>query len=176
MAFRISFRPIFFLIAFLSAILLLGGCGDDGPDSLALEIDGKTIELKLDKMDIYLVDAAHAKEYPETFEIMGPDVVLCGQFPMTTRIGHEAKYDLLRGTNCTITKGNSDLQEPKRSSLKLPDSGPTLVEGGSLVVNKIGDSEEARTPLSGTVQLRLKTPAGERTVKGTFKVKSATWG
>src|SRR5215207_4926338 len=53
---HIPFRPVFFLIAFLSALLLLGGCGDDGADVLALDIDGKTVELKLDKMDIYLVD------------------------------------------------------------------------------------------------------------------------
>lgn len=173
---RFSFRPIFFLIAFLSALLLLGGCGDDRPDGLSLEIDGKTVELKLDKMDIFLIDAAHQAEYPESFEMLGPDVVVCGQFPMKTRVGHEQKYEVLRGLSVQVTKGNSDLQEPKRSSLTLPDAGPTLIEGGSLVVKEIGSGEDARTPLSGTVELRLKTPAGERTVKGTFKVKSTTWG
>jgi hypothetical protein len=172
----ISFRPIFFLIAFLSALLLLGGCGDDRPDMLALEIDGKTVELKLEKMDIYLVDPAHQAEFPESFEIVGPDVILCGEFPKSTRVGHEAKYDVLRGTNVAITKANADVREPKRSSLTLPESGPTTVEGGSLVVDQIGQGDDARTPLSGKVQLRLKTPSGERTVNGTFKVKGTTWG
>jgi hypothetical protein len=176
MPIRISFRPIFFLIAFLSALLLLGGCGDDRPDMLALEMDGKTVELKLEKMDIYLVDPAHQAEFPESFEIVGPDVILCGEFPKTTRVGHEAKYEVLRGTNVTITKANADTREPKRSSLTLPESGPTLIEGGWLAVDRIGEGDDARTPLSGTLQLRLKTPAGERTVKGKFKVKATTWG
>ena len=176
MTHRISLRPIFFLIAFLSALLLLGGCSEEGPDALTLEIDGKSVELKLDKMDIFLVDPDRQSEFAESFEILGPEVVLCGQFPMTARVGYGEKYKALKGTTVTISKGNTDVNEPKRSSLVLPGAGQTLVEGGSFVVDKIEQGEDARTPLSGTVQLRLKTEAGERTVKGTFKVKSTTWG
>src|SRR5687768_2043105 len=69
---RIPYRPVFVLIAFLSALLLLGGCGDDAPDVLALDVDGKTVELPLEKMDIYLVDPDAESEYPESFEIIGP--------------------------------------------------------------------------------------------------------
>jgi hypothetical protein len=58
----------------------------------------------------------------------------------------------------------------------LPGYGQMTIEGGTLIINEIDDGEDARTPLRGTVQLRLKTAAGERTVKGTFKVKSTTWG
>jgi len=173
---RFSFRPIFFLIAFLSVLLLLGGCGDEGPDVLALEMDGKTIELKLEKMDIFLVDPGHEAETAESFEILGPEVVLCGQFPLKTHVGHGEKYEELKGKAIEITKGNSDVREPKRSSVVIPETGQMLIEGGSLVVEKVSPGDDARTPLRGTVQLRLKTAAGERTVKGTFKVKSTTWG
>jgi hypothetical protein len=70
---RFSFRPIFFLIAFLSVLLVLGGCSDDSPDVLALELDGKTIELKLEKMDIFLVDKEHEIDTAESFEMIGPE-------------------------------------------------------------------------------------------------------
>jgi hypothetical protein len=173
---RFSFRPIFFLIAFLSALLLLGGCGKEGPDVLALELDGKTVELKLDKMDIFLVDQAHEAENQESFEILGPEVVLCGQFAPKTHVGSGEKYEAIKGKPINVTKGNSDVREPKRSSVILPEYGQMTIEGGTLVVNEIDDGEDSRTLLRGTVQLRLKTTAGERTVKGTFKVKSTTWG
>jgi len=173
---RISVRPVFFLIAFLSALLLLGGCADETPDVLALEIDGKTIELKLDKMDIFLVDPDHEAETAESFEMLGPEVVICGQFPLKTHVGYGEKYDVIKGKAVSITKGNTDVREPKRSSVILPESGQMLVEGGSLIVEKISPGEDARTPLRGTIQMRLKTVAGERTVKGTFKVKATTWG
>ena len=178
MAFRISFRPIFFLIAFLSALLLLGGCSDDSPDVLALEIDGKTVELKLEKLDIFLVDKAHDADTPESFEMIGPDVIICGQFPLKMHVGVGEKYEVLKGKMIQVTKGNSDLREPKRSSVVIPENGQMLVEGGSLVVEQINDSDgdDGRTPLRGTIQVRLKTAAGERTLKGTFKVKATTWG
>jgi hypothetical protein len=173
---RISFRPVFFLIAFLSALLLLGGCGDDAPDVLALDIDGRTVELKLEKMDIYLVDPDAESEYPESFEIIGPEVVLCGKFPMQTRVGYGEKYENLAGKSITIAPQNVDAREPKRSSLIVPGVGQALVEGGSFVVNKVGKGYDAKTPLRGTVTLRLKTAGGERTVNGTFKVLGTTWG
>jgi hypothetical protein len=174
---RISFRPVFFLIAFLSVLLLLGGCGgDDSPDVLALEIDGKTVELKLDKMDIFLVEKEHEAENAESFEILGPEVVICGQFPLKMHVGYGEKYDVLKGQPISITKGNTDLREPKRSSVVLPGTGQMLIEGGTLTVEKISAGEDARTPLRGTIQMRLQTTAGERTVKGTFKVKATTWG
>jgi hypothetical protein len=173
---RFSFRPIFFLIAFLSALLLLGGCSDDSPDALALELDGKTIELKLEKMDIFLVDKQHDADNAESFEMIGPEVILCGQFPLKMHVGSGEKYEILKGKAIAVTKGNTDLREPKRSSVMMPESGQMLVEGGTLIVETINDGDDARTPLRGTVQLRLKTAAGERTVKGTFKVKATTWG
>ncbi len=174
---RTSLRPVFFLIAFLSALLLLGGCGDDAPDVLALDIDGRTVELKLEKMDIYLVDPDAESEYPESFEIIGPEVILCGKFPMTTRVGYGEKYGVLSGKSIAITRENVDAREPKRSSLIVPGLGQALVEdGSSFVVNKIGKGVDAKTPLRGTVTLKLKTPGGERTVNGTFKVRGTTWG
>jgi hypothetical protein len=176
MTHRISFRPVFFLIAFLSALLLLGGCGDDVPDVLALDVDGKTVELKLEKMDIYLVDPDAESEYPESFEIIGPDVILCGKFPMTTRVGYGEKYENLAGKSIAITRENVDAREPKRSSLIVPGLGQALVEDGSFVVNKIGKNVDAKTPLRGTVTLRLKTASGDKTVNGTFKVCGTTWG
>ena len=173
---RIPYRPVFVLIAFLSALLLLGGCGDDSPDVLALDIDGKTVELKLEKMDIYLVDPDAESEYPESFEIIGPEVILCGKFPMTTRVGYGEKYDVLAGKSIAIAKENVDAREPKRSSLTVPGLGQALVEGGSFTVNKIGKGVDAKTPLHGTLTLKLKTAGGERTVNGTFKVRGTTWG
>ena len=174
---RISLRPVFFLIAFLSALLLLGGCGDSSPDVLALDIDGKTVELKLEKMDIFLVDPEAQAEYPESFEIIGPEVILCGKFPMTTRVGYSEKYEVLKGKSIAITRENIDAREPKRSSLVVPGLGEALVEdGSSFVVNKIGKGVDAKTPLRGTVTLKLRTAGGQRTVNGTFKVRGTTWG
>ena len=173
---RVPVRPVFFLIAFLSALLLLGGCGDGGPDVLALDVDGATVELKLDTMDIVLVDPDAESEYPESFEIIGPDVILCGTFPMQTRVGYGDQYANLAGKSIAITKENVDARDPKRSSVILPGVGQALVEGGAFVVNKVGRNGDAKTPLRGTVTLQLKTPAGDRTVKGTFKVRGTTWG
>jgi hypothetical protein len=173
---RFSFRPIFFLIAFLSVLLVLGGCSDDSPDVLALELDGKTIELKLEKMDIFLVDKEHEIDTAESFEMIGPEVIICGQFPLKMHVGYGEKYEVLKGKAVTVTKGNTDLREPKRSSVMMPENGQMLVEGGTLIVDKISDGDDARTPLRGTLQLRLKTAVGERTVRGTFKVKATTWG
>jgi hypothetical protein len=103
-------------------------------------------------------------------------VIICGQFPLKMHVGDGEKYEVLKGKAVTVTKGNTDLREPKRSSVMMPESGQMLVEGGTLIVDQISDGDDARTPLRGTVQLRLKTVAGERTVKGTFKVKATTWG
>jgi len=127
-------------------------------------------------MDIFLVDQAHEAENQESFEILGPEVVLCGQFAPKTHVGSGEKYEAIKGKPINVTKGNSDVREPKRSSVILPEYGQMTIEGGTLVVNEIDDGEDSRTLLRGTVQLRLKTTAGERTVKGTFKVKSTTWG
>jgi hypothetical protein len=174
---RISFRPVFFLIAFLSALLLLGGCGDNAPDVLALDVDGKTVELKLETMDIFLVDPDAESQYPESFEIIGPEVILCGKFPMETRVGYGEKYENLTGKPIAITRENVDAREPKRSSLVVPGIGEALVEdGSSFVVKKIGKGDNAKTPLRGTVTLKLQTAAGARTVNGTFKVRGTTWG
>ena len=173
---KLSPRTVFFLIAFLSALLLLGGCGDGGPDVLALDVDGKTVELPLEKMDIFLVDPDLESEYPESFEIIGPEVVLCGKFPMQTRIGYGEKYEALSGKPIAIAKENVDAREPKRSSLVLPGVGEALVEGGSFVVNKIGRNDDAKTPLSGTVSLQLRTAGGAKTVNGKFMVRGTTWG
>ena len=173
----ISLRPVYFLIAFLSALLLLGGCGDNSPDVLALDVDGKTVELRLEKMDIYLVDPDVESEYPESFEILGPEVILCGKFPMNTRVGYGEKYETLVGKSIGITRENVDAREPKRSSLVVPGLGEALVEDGStFTVNKVGKGADAKTPLRGTVTLKLKTAAGPRTVNGTFKVRGTTWG
>ena len=128
--------PVFFLIAFLSALLLLGGCGDGGPDVLALDIDGRKVELPLERMDTFLVDPDFESEYPESFEIIGPDVVLCGKLPMATRVGYGEKYENLTGQSIAIATENADAREPKRSSLVVPGVGQALVEGGSFVVQR----------------------------------------
>ena len=135
------------------------------------------VELKLEKMDIFLVDPEAESQYPESFEITGPEVILCGKFPMTTRVGYGEKYEALKGKSIAITRENIDAREPKRSSLVVPGLGEALVEdGSSFVVNKIGKGVDAKTPLRGTVTLKLRTAGGQRTVNGTFKVRGTTWG
>ena len=174
---KLSTQPLLALIAFLSAVLLSGGCGDDRPDVLSLDIDGRRVELPLQTMDVFLVDPDFEREYPESFEIIGPDVVLVGKFPMTMRVGYGENFSTLHGKPIAIARETVDAREPKRSSLILPGGGQALVEGGSFIVNRVGKGQDAKTPIAGTVTLKLRTPGGaERTVNGTFKVRGTTWG
>jgi len=139
-------------------------------------IDGKTVELPLEKMDIYLVDTDEEPDFPEVFEIIGKDVVLVGSFPLTTRVGYGEKFDQLNGKQIAITKEGGDVREPKRSSLVLP-GGQALIESGSFTVTKVGKGYDAKTPLRGNVSLLLRMPDGtDKVVTGTFKVNGTTWG
>ena len=172
-----SIRPVIVLVALFAAILLPAGCGDGRPDALTLDIDGKQVELPLERMDVYIVDPDYENEYPESFEILGPGVVLVGRFPMTTRVGYSEEFGNLSGKPIAIAKETVEAREPKRSSLVLPGGVPALVEGGSFTVSKVGSGRDAKTPLGGTVTLKLRTAGGgERTVNGTFKVNGTTWG
>ena len=168
------YRPILILIALLAGVLLPGGCSE-APDALSLEIDGQKIDLPLEQMDIYLVDSEYEDEYPESFEILGPGVVLVGKFPMGTNVGYEENYSVLSGKPIAITAQTADARVEKRSSLML-SGGQVMVDGGAFVVTSIGKNEDAKTPLTGSISLKLRTPSGEKTVKGTFKVRGTTWG
>jgi hypothetical protein len=174
---RFSYRPVAGLIAFLMVLLLVGGCGKETPDALTLNIDGQTVELPLERMDVFLVDPDFEKEFGETFEITGRDVVLVGQFPISTRVGYREAFGNLTGKPIAIAKEGGDEREPKRSSLLLPGgAGQALVESGTFTVNKVGKGSDAKTPVAGTVTLKLRTAGGEKTVTGTFKVRGTTWG
>jgi hypothetical protein len=169
-----NYRPVAILVAVLLAILV-GGCGKK-PDALTVTLDGKPLELSLEKMDIFLVDSEAEREFPETFQLIGPEVVLVGTFPMNVRVGYGENYQVLNGRAITIGKEGGDVREPKRSSIIVGGS-QALIESGSFTVTKIGKTQDAKTPLVGTVTLLLHMPDGtDKVVTGTFRVNATTWG
>lgn len=179
------------VLATLLAPLALAGCtaGGDTEAVLAqamakakpswkLQLDepGAAVDLPLTEMNILL--AEEEDEYPEVFEILGPDVALVGTFPMDLHVGYDESFDQLVGRTIAIDPSGGDPRDPKSSYVRL-NGVPAPVSGGSFtierVTGKFAGSHGDRT-VWGTVTLRLFGADGERTVSGKLAVHAITWG
>jgi len=140
---------------------------------LVLEVAGKPVEIPLEKLDIFLTED---EEYPEIFEMHGSGVVLVGTFPADVRVDYGDHWDRLVEKPIPISDEGGDPRDLKKSHVTLPGQAKLTVTGGTFTVEKFSDSYDAKTPLTGRIELKVETPAGEQTYKGTFTVKGTTWG
>jgi hypothetical protein len=172
-----------------SAVLaILAGCsGDsdgDGPSAavkaswtLTLRVDGADVALPLETMNVMLAEDPNVR--PEVFEVLGPSVVLVGDFPKGLTVGYGENWAALFGKSIAISPRGGDPREPKDSRVEIPGKGAWRVLGGTLAPEKLtgrhAGSKGDRT-LHGRISLRVDTGAGEATVEGRFAVQAVTWG
>jgi hypothetical protein len=165
-------------------LLLLAGCDvatsvsreetvKNFAQKLVLQIDGQSVELPLEKLDVYLTED---EEYPEIFELLGLGVVLVGEFPAGVRVDYGEHWNVLVGKAIPIAAKGGDPREEKTSSITLPGKPAANVVGGTFTVEKFEEGWDAKTPLTGRIELKLATPEGEKSVSGTFAVLGTTWG
>jgi hypothetical protein len=140
---------------------------------LVLQVDGQSVELPLEKLDVFLTEE---EEYPEIFELLGPGVALVGEFPVGVRVDYGEHWDLLVGKAIPIAAKGGDPRAEKTSSITLPGKPAANVVGGTFTVEKFDAGWDAKTPLTGRIELQLATPDGEKTIRGTFAVLGTTWG
>jgi hypothetical protein len=187
---RTGIAPSLVLTA-IAVALSLHGCsapaGDDAARAardreqaesgwkLAIEDGGQAHELALGRMDIYLTED---EAYPEIFEILGEGVTLVGEFPAGVRVDYDEDFEKLVGQAIPVSASGGDPREPKSSSVTLgPLAAP--VTGGSFTVEKVTgrwSGSEGDKTLHGTIELRIPSADGERTVRGRFAVHAVTWG
>lgn len=144
--------------------------------NLELEWEGESVQIPLERMDIYLVEDYESD--PEIFEIWGDEAVLVGQFPLDLHVGYEEDLDLLKGRSIPIQPSGGDPTEPKSSFLQVGGS-VFAVEGGALRFDKItgewNGSEGDRTAW-GTVELRVRDGSELHTLSGKIAVHVVSWG
>lgn len=152
--------------------------GDEADDKfeqqLVLSVEGKDVRLPLEKLDVYLVE--DEKEHPEIFEMIGPDVTLVGAFPMNIHVDYDENWERMLNRPIKIAPKGGDPREEKESTLALPGQERAAVIDGTFTVTKIGEGADAKTPLSGTIKLKVKFPGGMKTLEGRFAVLGTTWG
>jgi hypothetical protein len=181
---RTNARTFWFLLLLAAAAGLHLACGGSGDDDsarrldaanqrLVLEFEGRTLDLPLERLDIYLTE----DESPEAFELHGPGVLMAGDLPDGIRVDYEENWDaLLRQSIPIAAEGGSHNETPKSSTITLPDLGACRVLGGSFTVQSVGAERDARTPVQGTCTIRCETRDGERVLRGKFAVQGTTWG
>ena len=143
---------------------------------LQLETPTGMTNATLERMDIFLTED-EANE-SEIFEIHGPDAVLVGVFPSDLHVGYEAEYARAVGRTIPIQPNGGDPGEPKSSWVRI-DGSPAPVTGGQITLEKLTgkwEGSEGDRTYWGTVELRIATSTGERTVRGKFAVNCVTWG
>ena len=143
---------------------------------LQVETDGSKNDIVLDGMDIFLVD--DEEQWPEIYEITGPDVTLVGAFPMDLHVGYGAEFEKLIGKSVRIEPHGGDPRDPKNSTVRLAGTQVPIL-GGSLHFEKVTgkwDGEQGDKTLWGQIQLRVPGASGDRTVRGSFAVHAVTWG
>jgi hypothetical protein len=140
---------------------------------LVLDVDGKPVEIALEKMDVNLVKRGNA---PESFEIHGTGVVLVGTFPPGVKVDYGENWAALVNQAVSILPRGGDRREPEDSSLTLPGGTPWKVTGGSFTVTELVSDDEDAMALKGRIEIKCETPTGERTLQGTIAVRGHTWG
>ena len=143
---------------------------------LQLESETGAANATLERMDIFLTEDEDNES--EIFEIHGPDAVLVGVFPSDLHVGYEAAYERAVGRTIPIQPNGGDPGEPKSSWVRL-EGTPAPVSGGHITIEKVTgkwEGSEGDRTYWGTVELRVATSIGERTIRGKFAVNCVTWG
>jgi hypothetical protein len=165
------------------AALIFSGCGQAGDaarqaavegfaQSLDIEIEGSTVSLPLEGLSVYLAEDGR----PEIFAIEGPGLALAGTLPGGVRVGYEENWQVLVGQAIPIAPRGGDPADEKESFVTIPGAGPLRVLGGSFTFESVQPGWDAKTPLSGSIELRVRGMAGETMLRGRIAVKGTTWG
>jgi hypothetical protein len=185
---RIKHSIAGFIVSAIAAIALTscGGTGDSAATAdlartqakaawkLSVADAGATSEMSLERMDIYLTE----DEYPEYFEIRGDGVVLVGEIPQDLKVGYDEAFDKLIGKAIPLKAHGGDPREEKDSFVTI-NGLAYPVSGGSFTVQKVTgkwSGSEGDKTVHCTVELKLPSANGDRTVTGTFAVNAVTWG
>jgi hypothetical protein len=143
----------------------------DPSQAIVLQAAGGEIPFTIERLNLFLVeDDADA----ESFEFAGEGIRLVGQIPVDLRVGYNENWNVLIGKPISFSASNDAMEAV--SEIHLPGEAACPVTGGTFTIHSAGESDNAKTPLSGELWLRCSTPAGERVLRGTFEVKGTTWG
>ena len=178
-------RRRFTFLVLSSALMACGGCQREQTaaeieanvanfnQKLILTIDESSTELALDRLDIFLTDD---DKFPETFQLRGPNVIVVGKFPIEIRIGDAENWEALVKQEIPISATGGDPGNETESTVILPGLGKVPVTEGSFTIESYDPGFDAKTPLTGRIQLKIWGPRGEKTIEGTISVLGTTWG
>jgi len=181
-----GFAGVSWLGIMAMALVSCGGTGNDAATAeaaraqaqstwkLAIEDAGAMSELALERMDIYLTEDG----YPEYFEIRGQGVILVGEIPQDLKVGYEEAFEKLIGKTIPLGARGGDPREEKDATVTLNGLAYPIA-GGSFTVEKVTgkwSGSEGDKTIHGTVELRLPSANGDRTVTGRFAINAVTWG
>jgi hypothetical protein len=159
--------------------LLCGGCGsgDDEPEDLAqtltLELRDGAVPVPLDAMDVWVSTGASRAE---PFEIHGEGTAIVGTLPREVHVGYEENWRALLGKAIPISSRGGDPDFRKPCVVTVPGVGQFRVIGGTFTIDIVGTGRTGRTPLTGRIELRVRGPSGEVSLRGSFTVNAMTWG
>ena len=170
---------------FAAVVGFSAGCADENGSGLfsppqwkmVLHFEGAELEFPLEVMNVFLVED-HA--YPETYEMIGPDVTLVGEFPLDVHVDYGEDWKKLIGVTVTISPSYDLGREIKQSTITLANGTTLKVVDGTFTpkefTGKYAGSEGDMT-LTGVITVTVQTPAsGEQTLEGTFSVHAVSWG
>jgi hypothetical protein len=143
---------------------------------LSLKYDGKDLPIKVEVMDVFLIDPEYENKYPETFALRGPDLEAVGKFPMEVRVGYDENFENMIYHTVYISETADPRGEgEKNSKVTLPGIGAIGVTGGTIVVQKVlgQNPSGAGKIISGRIRLDL---ASGGSAEGTFVFLAKTWG
>lgn len=163
----------------VASSLLLAGCpgggGGGGAAAIAnfkqrleLQVDGKTVEVPLERLDVYLVED---ESYSETFELVGPGVLLAGELPV--HVGYGDHWDKLVGKPVEVAAEGGDRASPEKSRLQLPGAAAPVPARGTFTIKGVQSGWDAKVPLEGDIEVKLEDG---RTLQGKLFVLGTTWG
>lgn len=143
----------------------------DPSQTIVLQAAGGEIPFTIERLNLFLVED---ETDPESFEFAGEGIRLVGQIPVNLHVGYSENWNVLVGKPISLSRSNEALEAV--SEIHLPGEAACPVTGGAFTIHSAGESDNARTPLTGELWLRCSTPTGERVLRGTFEVKGTTWG
>lgn len=174
-----AIRPMW--IGGFVVMLLVGCAGGESSEEAAIEnfeqklmidIDGTTVALPLDAMDVWLTDDPARPEY---FEIHGDGIAIVGTLPRNLRIDYAENWHVLMGQSVPLSARGGDPQYDRPSVLTVPGIGQFRVVGGQFTVDDVQPGRNGLTPLTGRIELRVRAARGQKSLNGTFAVKAMTW-